>query len=59
MAPIDEAIETVKPLIDVASQRLTVTLPAEPVLVDGDVARLTQVFGNILNNASKFTGATA
>jgi PAS domain S-box-containing protein len=55
-APINEAIETVKPLIDVAGQRLTVTLPERPVFVDGDVARLTQVFGNILNNASKFTG---
>jgi PAS domain S-box-containing protein len=55
-APIHEAIEAVKPLIDVANQRLTVALPSRPVIVEGDVARLTQVFGNILNNASKFTG---
>jgi PAS domain S-box-containing protein len=53
---ISEAIESVQPQIDASSHRLTVTLPAEPVFVDGDVARLTQVFGNILHNASKYSG---
>jgi len=55
-ALIGEAIESIKPLLDANKQRLTVSLPEVPLYVDGDVARLTQVFGNILNNAVKFSG---
>jgi CheY-like chemotaxis protein len=34
---------------------LTITLPQHPVHLDADSARLTQVIGNLLNNAGKFT----
>lgn len=34
---------------------MTVALPKEPLIVDGDVARLVQVFANLLNNAAKYT----
>lgn len=30
-------------------------MPSEPIYVDGDVARLAQVFSNLLNNAAKYT----
>lgn len=49
------AVEAVQPLISSCNHRLQVELPPEPILIDGDVARLTQVFGNILNNAAKYT----
>jgi PAS domain S-box-containing protein len=49
------AVEAVRPMIDAHHHQLVVDLPAEPIWVDGDVARLTQVFANILNNAAKYT----
>ncbi|MDB5337889.1 MAG: hybrid sensor histidine kinase/response regulator [Planctomycetaceae bacterium] len=53
---INAAVETVQPLMTDLRQRLTVTLPDEPLFINGDVARLTQVFSNILNNSAKYTG---
>jgi PAS domain S-box-containing protein len=49
------AVETSRPFIQAAGHELTVTLPDEPIYVDADVARLGQVFSNLLNNAAKYT----
>ena len=46
-------------MIDASGHRLTLTLPEQPLFVNGDVARLNQVFGNILNNAAKYSGRNA
>ena len=53
---IQQAVEVARPLIDEASQRLIVDLPSEPIYLNADRARLAQLFGNLLNNSSKYTG---
>ena len=40
---------------DGADQRLDVRMPSPTIRVDGDGARLVQIFANVLNNAVKFT----
>jgi signal transduction histidine kinase/ActR/RegA family two-component response regulator len=52
---VNRATETSRPLIEAAEQELLVSLPEEPVLIDGDPVRLAQAFSNLLNNASKYS----
>jgi signal transduction histidine kinase/DNA-binding response OmpR family regulator len=54
-AVIASAVETCRPLIDDRRHRLVVSMPPVPVRVTGDAVRLTQVVGNLLNNAAKYT----
>jgi PAS domain S-box-containing protein len=52
---IQQAVEVARPLIDAAGHDLTVELPDGPIYLTADRARLAQVFGNLLNNSSKYT----
>jgi signal transduction histidine kinase/ActR/RegA family two-component response regulator len=49
------AVESITALAAAAGHTVHVRLPSERVRVNGDGARLVQVFANVLNNAVKFT----
>lgn len=52
---IQIATETSRVLIDKKKQHLIIELPDEPIYVNCDLARLSQVLANLLNNAAKYT----
>jgi len=52
---VDIALEACAPLIESGGHRLAVTLPDEPIWVDGDLTRLAQSLSNLVNNAAKYT----
>src|SRR5262249_32700368 len=53
-AVVEDAVEMIRPLADQRRQAIEVALPHPLPLVSGDAPRLTQVFVNLLANASKF-----
>ena len=54
---IDSAVAAARPLFEAARQTLSASVPAEPLPVKGDSVRLTQILGNLLHNATKYTPA--
>jgi len=54
---IESAVASARPLADAAQQALAVSLAAEPLCVSGDAVRLTQILGNLLHNATRYTPA--
>ena len=54
-AVVQSAVESSRPVVEERGHGLTVELPPEPVPLDADLTRLTQVFANLLNNSAKYT----
>jgi signal transduction histidine kinase len=52
---VERAVETVQPMLVRQRHELIVNVHPEPLLLDGDLTRLTQIVGNILSNAIKYT----
>jgi signal transduction histidine kinase len=52
---VERAVETVQPMLALQRHELVVKVEPEPLLLDGDLTRLTQIVGNILSNAIKYT----
>jgi PAS domain S-box-containing protein len=54
-AVLESGVETSRPWFEQKQQRLTVEAVDPALMLDADKVRLTQVFANLLNNASKYT----
>lgn len=52
---VAQAVETSRPLLEARRHRFELQLPREPIVVEADTTRLTQVVLNLLNNAAKYT----
>jgi PAS domain S-box-containing protein len=52
---VAKAVEVASPLFEQRRHHFDVDAPGSPIPVEGDEARLTQVFANLLLNAAKYT----
>jgi PAS domain S-box-containing protein len=51
---VNGAVEASRPLIDQRGHELTVAIPPQPIHLDADLTRLSQVLMNLIHNAAKF-----
>lgn len=54
-AVVEGAVETSRPWIDADRHVLSIELPGEPVYLDADPMRVSQILLNLLNNSAKYT----
>ena len=54
---VRDAVAAVRPMIERSGHHLELEAPSEPIMLEADAARLTQVLANLLNNAARYTPA--
>jgi signal transduction histidine kinase/DNA-binding response OmpR family regulator len=54
-AAVARAVEMARPAIDAKKHHLEVDVPVGALFVEGDLVRLAQVIGNLLQNAARYT----
>jgi PAS domain S-box-containing protein len=52
---VSNAVESIRPQVDLLQHELVIDLPPVPIYIDGDITRLAQVFVNLLSNAVRYT----
>ncbi|MBI5718835.1 MAG: response regulator [Burkholderiales bacterium] len=54
---IANSLESLQPMLRARRQTVRMRLPPEPVWMNGDPARLTQIMSNLIHNASKYSAS--
>ena len=52
---LNQAVESCRPACEASKHSVTVAVPPEPLVIEGDSVRLIQVFSNLVSNACKYT----
>lgn len=52
---LTKALELASPLMEQRGHHIEIDVPQEPIVVNADEGRMTQVFANLLMNAAKYT----
>jgi two-component system CheB/CheR fusion protein len=52
---VEQTVASIRPQLKARQHELSLTLPEQPVRVNGDPIRLEQIIANLLDNASKYT----
>lgn len=52
---LEAAIETIRPFIETCQHTISIEISPTPLVVDADPGRLTQILGNLVHNAAKYS----
>jgi PAS domain S-box-containing protein len=54
-AAIKEVTKALRPAIEARGHELKVSVPSEPIIIEADAVRVTQIVSNLLDNANRYT----